>query len=312
MLGIEDGVADFGVADGLDVSEHETDLARGKFLAGCCLGRLVAEAFDLKLLAVRPKADLLSQPDAAVEYAHQDDDAAVAVEPGVEDQGAQRRIDVALGGRHQVDDGFEDLVDACPLFGAGQHGARGVQADHGLDLLANAIGLGRGEIDLVDDRNDFEIVVQCKVGIGEGLGFYALAGVHYQQRALAGLQAARDFVRKIDVAGRIDQVELVEITVIGSVIEADGVGFDGDAALTLQVHRVENLLHHFTLGEGASDFEEPVGEGRLTVVDVRNDREIADEIAVHAVWGKALKLDYPTGGLKAAKQVVDGDGEAGE
>ena len=62
-------------------------------------------------------------------------------------------------------------------------------------------------------------------------------------------------------------------------------GLDGDAALALQVHGVEHLLHHFALGEGAGDLEQPVGQRGLAVVDVRNDREIADEFAIHGVWG---------------------------
>ena len=71
--------------------------------------------------------------------------------------------------------------------------------------------------------------------------------------------------------------------VIGAVVQADGVGFDGDAALALQVHGVEDLLHHFALRERAGDFEESIGEGGLAVVDVRNDREIPDEFAIHVV-----------------------------
>ena len=75
------------------------------------------------------------------------------------------------------------------------------------------------------------------------------------------------------------------IAVVGAVVEPDGVGFDGDAALALQVHGVEDLLHHFALRERAGDFEQPVGQRRLAVVDVRNDREIADEFAIHADVG---------------------------
>ena len=90
-----------------------------------------------------------------------------------------------------------------------------IESDHCLDLLANALRLGGRQIDLVDHRNDFQIVVQRQIGIGERLRLHALRGVHHQQRALAGLQAARDFVGEIDVAGRIDQVELVEVAVVG-------------------------------------------------------------------------------------------------
>ena len=78
-----------------------------------------------------------------------------------------------------------------------------------LDLLADPLGLGRRQVDLVDHRNDFQVVVQRQVGVGQRLRFHALRGVHHQQRALAGLQAARNFVGEIDVAGRVDQVQLV-------------------------------------------------------------------------------------------------------
>ena len=205
----------------------------------------------------------------------------------------------ALGGRHQVDDGFQDFVNADALLGAAQHGVAGVEADDGFDLLADALGLGRRQIDFVDDRNDFQVVVQGQVGVGEGLGLDALRGVHDQQGAFAGLQAARDFVGEIDVAGGVDEVELVEVAVVGAVVEADGVGLDGDAALALQVHGVEDLLHHFALGEGAGDLEEAVGQRGLAVVDVRNDGEIADEFAIHGVGGW-LSAIIPHGGVARA------------
>ena len=40
-------------------------------------------------------------------------------------------------------------------------------------------------------------------------------------------------------------------------------GFDGDAALALQVHRVEHLLHHFALGQRAGHLEQAVRQRGL-------------------------------------------------
>ncbi len=79
--------------------------------------------------------------------------------------------------------------------------------------------------------------------------------------------------------GRVDQVELVDLAVVGPVVQADGVGLDGDAALALQVHGVEDLLHHFALRQRAGDFQQAVGQRGFAVVDVRDDGEIADEFA---------------------------------
>ena len=135
--------------------------------------------------------------------------------------------------------------------------------------------------------------MQREVGIGEGLRFHALRCVDYQQRAFAGLQAARNFVGKIDMAGSVDEIQLVHLAVVGAVIEAHGVSFDGDSAFALQVHRIEDLLHHFALRKRAGDLKQAVRERGLAVVNMRNDGKITDEFAIHAMWES--KSDYPTG-----------------
>ena len=79
------------------------------------------------------------------------------------------------------------------------------------------------------------------------------------------------------MAGRVDQVELVHLAVLGRVVEPDGLRLDGDAALALDIHLVEELVVRLTLGERARDLEDAVGERGFAVIDVRDDREIADE-----------------------------------
>ena len=78
------------------------------------------------------------------------------------------------------------------------------------------------------------------------------------------------------MAGRVHQVEDVELAVLGAVVEADRLRLDGDAALALDVHRIEHLRAHLALGEGAADLDQTVGEGRLAVVDMGDDGEVAD------------------------------------
>ena len=62
-------------------------------------------------------------------------------------------------------------------------------------------------------------------------------------------------------------------------------GLDGDAALALKVHGVEDLGLHLARGQRAGELEEPVGESGLAVVDVRDDREVADVTWIHFVAG---------------------------
>ena len=63
--------------------------------------------------------------------------------------------------------------------------------------------------------------------------------------------------------------------------DADGLRLDRDPALALEVHRVEQLVAHLALGDGLRQLEDAIGERRLAVVDVRDDREVADVLLVH-------------------------------
>ena len=95
-----------------------------------------------------------------------------------------------------------------------------------------------------------------------------------QQRAFAGGERPGHLVGEVDVARRVDQVEGVLLAVRRGVVQADRVRLDGDAALALEVHRVEDLRLHLAGLQGAGDLEKPVGQRRLAVVDVGDDREI--------------------------------------
>ena len=105
-----------------------------------------------------------------------------------------------FGRRHQVHDGLQHLVNARAALGADQQGVLGVEAHQVLDLFPDALRFGRGQVDLVDDRDDLQIVLERQVGVGQSLRLDALGGVHHQQRALAGLQAAGDLVGEVHVA----------------------------------------------------------------------------------------------------------------
>ena len=63
--------------------------------------------------------------------------------------------------------------------------------------------------------------------------------------------------------------------------DAHGLRLDRDPALALELHRVEELVPHLALGDGLRELQNPVGEGRLAMVDVRDDREVADAALVH-------------------------------
>ena len=91
------------------------------------------------------------------------------------------------------------------------------------------------------------------------------------------------------MARRVDQIEHVILPVLGVIINAHRVGLDGDAALALDVHGIQQLFFHVPRLDRAGGLDQPVGKGRLAVVDMRDDGKIADlgKLGHGAgIWGK--------------------------
>jgi hypothetical protein len=183
----------------------------------------------------------------AFDHTAEDNHAAVRVKPGVENQSAQGRVRIALRRRNTMHNRFEHIGDADALLGTDQNGVLRIQPDHLLDLLSDTFRLGSRQVEFIYYRNNFEVVIQRQISIGQGLCFDSLGCVDNQQRALAGLQAARYFVSEIDVSRSIDEIELVIAAVLCLIGESDRVSFNRNPTLPFEVHRIEHLIHHFAL-----------------------------------------------------------------
>ena len=120
-----------------------------------------------------------------------------------------------------------------------------------------------------------------EVEVRQRLRLDALGGVDDQDGALARREGPRHLVREIDVARRVDEIERVLLAVARPVQKAHGVRLDRDAALALEIHRVEDLIDRLLRVHRAGQREQPVGERRLAVIDVGDDREIANATQGH-------------------------------
>ena len=283
-VGLGDGIADTGVRDLFDGGSEVADLARAQLLLRRQAERQHIAAFEhLKLGAGRHHFDLHARADGTVEQAHINDNALVGVVLAVEDERAERRIGVADRRRNVGDDALEDLVDVDVHFRGDLGGVLGRDADDVLNLLLDARRVSGRQVDLVDDRHDFKSGVDGEVGVAEGLCLDALRRVDDEQRALAGRERAGDLVVEVDMTRGVDEVHLVGPAVIGLIFHADGARLDGDAALALEVHVVEQLLLHLADGDRLALLEQTVGKGGFAVVNMCNNREIANLLTIFHV-----------------------------
>ena len=83
------------------------------------------------------------------------------------------------------------------------------------------------------------------------------------------------------MAGRVDQVEHVILAVaLAAPVHAHGLRLDGDAALPLQLHVVQELVLRLARGHRSRLLQQPIAQRALAMIDVRNDREIAQVLVL--------------------------------
>ena len=283
--GVRDGVAHPGVLDVLNGSGEVAHLSGLQAVAGLkAQGQQVAALHHLVGGAGGHQLHLLAGADAALHQPHVHDDAPVAVVLAVEDQGFQGRVHVAGGGGHVLDDVLQHGVDVDAHLGGDLRRVHSGQADDVLHLVLGLPHIGGGQVDLVEHRQDLQVVLHGEVGVGQGLGLHALGGVHHQHRALAGRQGPGHLVVEVHMARGVDEVQLIDLSVLGPVVQPDGPGLDGDAPLPLQVHVVQQLAFHLPLADRLALLQQPVRQRGLAVVDVGDDRKVSDVALFRHIW----------------------------
>ena len=271
--GLGHRLADTGFPDVLDAGDEVADLARAERLDRDLRRRADADLFDFVGGPGLQEAQLLPRRQGPVHHPHGAHDAPVLVVIGVEQQRTQAVGRIPLRGGDAPDDLVEELCDPFAGLGGYAQDLVGGEPEHALDLLRVAVRVGRRQVDLVECGDDLEVVLEGEITVRERLGLYSLRGVDEEHHALAGCQAAGDLIAEVDMAGRVDQLEHVVPPPDTHVLR-----LDGDAAFALEVHRVEVLGTHLAGIDREGQLEDAVRQGRLPMVDMADDGEIADDL----------------------------------
>ena len=81
------------------------------------------------------------------------------------------------------------------------------------------------------------------------------------------------------MARGVDQIQRIRGPVRRAVVQPHGAGLDGDAALALEIHVVQDLILHHAHRHGVALLDQPVGKGGLAMVDMGDNGKIADVFA---------------------------------
>ena len=143
------------------------------------------------------------------------------------------------------------------------------QVVRGLDRLGR---LRVGAVDLVDDDDRLQAERHRLTQHDARLGHRAFCGVDQEQAAIRHAQDALDLATEVGVAGGVDDVELDPV-----VSNRRGLGEDGDPLLALEIVGIHDQLADLLVGgEDARLLQQGIHERGLAVVDVRDDRDVAE------------------------------------
>src|SRR5207245_1275477 len=94
-----------------------------------------------------------------------------------------------------------------------------------------------------------------------------------------------------------DQVQRIGLAVARRVGQSHGLRLDGYAAFLLDLHGIEHLLapRHLPRVQPPGELDQPVGERRLAVVDMRDDREVPDIVDGGGRHGAQITLARRSG-----------------
>ena len=155
-----------------------------------------------------------------------------------------------------------------------------------VDLVEHLGGTRIRPIDLVDDDDDGQAAGEGLAEHEPGLRQGAFGGIHQEDGAVHHRKGALDLAAEIGVARGVQDVDLHALPDDRAVLRGNG-----DPALALEVHAVhEAFLGFLSFAEHAGLLEHGVDERGLAVVDVRDDRDVADERVRCVFMGQTVFL----------------------
>ena len=210
--------------------------------------------------------------------------------------GFQKRADHAeragMDGRrrHMLDDEVEQRAEALVLgaFRIFRHPAvaAGAVEDREVELVVGGVERGEqvehfvddldmarvGPVDLVDDHDRLQADLERLADHELGLRHRAFGGVNQHDRRIHHRQDALNLAAEVGMAGRVDDVDAGVLPV-----DRGRLGENGDAAFLFEVVRIHGAFGDaLVFAERAGLTEELIDQGGFPMVDVRDDRDIAD------------------------------------
>ncbi|MNM67614.1 hypothetical protein D3C81_791500 [compost metagenome] len=191
--------------------------------------------------------------------------------------GRHRRRATILPVQHSAIDQVDPAMEAT--FTAQRHTQRPrARPQLVLQLLQHALERGADAVHLVDERNQRHAMPARLAPHGFRLRLHAVHGREHGHGTVEHAQRALDLDGEVDVAGGVDQGQLMQRQIARRPLCVHGSGADGDATLAFDRREVGGRIAivHFTDAVDLAGLpQKAFGKRGFASVDVGNDAEVA-------------------------------------
>ena len=200
-------IADFHVGGAFDVGDEITDIARFQPRLHEHLRREHAHFLDLVARIVAHQFDRVICLHRSRNDTHVTNHAAVNIEHRIKHQSTQCLVRRFLRRWNSLHNRFQNFLDTDSHFCAGFDRFLGRDGENLFQLPMDGGHISIWQIDFVDNWHDREALLVREMHVCHGLRFNPLRCVHHQQCPFARRETSRNFVGKIDVPRRVEQVQ---------------------------------------------------------------------------------------------------------
>ena len=81
----------------------------------------------------------------------------------------------------------------------------------------------------------------------------------------------------------INEIQMVDVTVFGGLIQGNALGLDSNTTLTFNIHGIKYLCGHLAITQTIAQLYKTVGQRRLAMIYMGNNRKIPNVLLIHVL-----------------------------
>ena len=153
--------------------------------AGIELELVVANFIHLEVAIGVHKVNHVARPECSLHHATLQNHSTVLVKVSIKHQCFQWCVGIAFGSRQRLNDADQYRINVDAVLCRNRNRFKGVESQFSVNRFLCPLDICGRQIDLVDDRQQCQIVFQCQIQIGHRLRFDSLRRIDNDQCTFA-------------------------------------------------------------------------------------------------------------------------------